>query len=160
MILGNVLHMIIVRKNWLAPLAVPISPPLFGKNKTARGLVVLPLLSGTIALINSIAFGPFIDNHFGDLFVGAGLGLVYLLSELPNSFIKRKLGIANGEQSANFRMVQIFFDKADSLIGILIFYYWVAPVQWPTVVALFFISFCIHLTISHLLVLLKVKQSL
>jgi len=160
MIIGNVLHMIIVRKNWLASLAIPISVPLFGKNKTLRGFVILPLLSGAIALINSVAFGPFTYTHMEDLLIGAGLGVVYLLSELPNSYTKRRLGIANGEQSANFRWIQVFFDKADSLTGILLFYYWVAPVRWSTIVALFFISFFIHLSISYLLVMLKVKQSL
>lgn len=160
MIIGNVLHMIIVRKNLLPGLAIPVSQTLFGKNKTLRGFCALPVLSGMLALLGSLAFGPLLQSHLEDLLVGTGMGVVYLLSELPNSYIKRKLGIANGEQSRRYRWVQIFFDKADSLIGILFFYWLVTPVSWTTIVALFFISFGIHLSISYLLVLLKIKQSL
>ncbi|MCB0653898.1 MAG: CDP-archaeol synthase [Saprospiraceae bacterium] len=160
MITGNVLHMIIVRKNLLPGLAIPVSQPLFGRNKTLRGFLVLPILSGVLALLSSLAFGPLLQSHLEDFLTGAGMGVVYLLSELPNSYIKRKLGIANGEHSQRYKLVQIFFDKADSLIGILLFYWLVTPVPWTTIFGLFFISFGIHLSISYLLVRLKIKQSL
>ena len=119
LILGNVLHMIIVNRNWFNGLAFPISKKLLGNSKTYRGIIVLPILTGLLALISSFWFGPFEMSLAYDAFVGFGLGLAYILAELPNSFVKRRLGLANGEQSKKYKYLQIFTDKSDSLIGVL-----------------------------------------
>jgi len=160
LILGNILHMIIVNRNWFNGLAFPISKQWFGNNKTYRGIIVLPILTGVVALINSFWLGPFEMSVPNDVFVGFGLGLAYILAELPNSFVKRRLGLANGEQSKKYKYLQIFTDKSDSLIGVLVFYFLATVVSIKTIVFLFCIGMILNLGISQLLVLIKIKKHL
>ena len=159
LLLGNVLNMILVKKNGASFLAIPLSIDLFGTNKTWRGFVFLPLVCAFIAFVNSCLLGCFTYSHAYDILVGAGLGLAYLISELPNSYVKRKLGIKQGELSAQYKYVQFFVDKADSIVGVLLFYYFATAIPFSDVFYLFFISLSIHIGVSLLLVRLKIKQS-
>ena len=158
LVLGNVLHMIIVKRNWFKSVAFPISRKIFGDTKTYRGVIVLPILTGLFALLSSYCFGPFETSVAYDAFVGFGLGLAYILAELPNSFIKRRLGIANGAQSKKYKYVQYFTDKADSLIGVLAFYFLATMISFETILVLFCIGLVIHVSISQLLVIIKIKK--
>jgi hypothetical protein len=93
-----------------------------------------------------------------DAFVGFGLGLAYILAELPNSYIKRRLGIANGAHSKKYKYLQYFTDKADSLIGVLVFYFLATTVSFETILVLFCIGIVLHISISQLLVYTKIKK--
>lgn len=158
LVLGNVLHMIVVKRNWCNKLAFPISKNLFGANKTYRGVIVLPILTGFFGLLSSFWFGPFTISVAYDAFVGFGLGLAYILAELPNSFIKRRLGIANGEHSKKYKYLQYVVDKADSLIGVLLFYFLATNISFESVLVLFCIGFIVHISISQLLVVINIKK--
>jgi CDP-diglyceride synthetase len=158
MILGNSLHMVVVKKKMFEWLAIPISVNLFGENKTLRGFVILPILAGLLALLGSNIWGPFIDTHINDLLIGIGLGGSFMLGELPNSFVKRSLGIKNGEYSEKFRTIQMFFDRADSLIGIFIFYYLVTDIRFIDVIILFSSAMILSFITSIVLVKLKIKK--
>jgi hypothetical protein len=158
LVIGNVLHMIVVKRNWFKGLAFPISKIRFGDNKTYRGIIVLPILTGLLALLSSFWVGPFKMSLAYDAFVGFGLGLAYILAELPNSYIKRKLGIANGAQSKKHKYLQYFTDKADSLIGVLVFYFLATNFSFYTILVLFCFGLVIHVGISQLLVVIKIKK--
>jgi len=158
LIIGNVLHMVIVKQNWFQELAFPISKNLFGHNKTYRGAIVLPIITGLMAVLSSLFFGPFELSIAYDTYVGFGLGLAYILAELPNSYIKRRLGIANGEQSKKYKYLQYFADKADSLIGVLVFYFLATDIAFKTIVLMFLLGIIVHVGISQLLVLIKIKR--
>ena len=158
LVLGNVLHMIVVKCNWFKSIAFPISRKMFGDTKTYRGVILLPVLTGLFALLRSYYFGPFEISIVYDAFVGFGLGLAYILAELPNSYIKRRLGIANGAQSKKYKYVQYFTDKADSLIGVLAFYFLATMISFETILVLFCIGLVIHVSISQLLVIIKIKK--
>jgi hypothetical protein len=158
LVLGNVLHMIVVKRNWFKSIAFPISRKMFGDTKTYRGVIVLPILTGLFALLSSYYFGSFEISIAYDAFVGFGLGLAYILAELPNSYIKRRLGIATGAQSKNYKYVQYFTDKADSLIGVLIFYFLATNFSFKTILVLFCVGLVIHVSISQLLVVIKIKK--
>jgi hypothetical protein len=103
----------------------PIAIDWFGANKKWRGLISLPLTT-----IISICFLKWICQTFfpeyfeGILFLkyncwelGLLVGLVFNLSELPNSFIKRRLNIPPGDESS---LLFFFIDHMDSTYGILI----------------------------------------
>ena len=158
LVLGNVLHMIVVKRNWFKGFAFPISKKMFGDNKTYRGIIVLPILTGLLALLSSFWFGPFETSTEYDAFVGFGLGFAYILAELPNSYIKRSLGIANGAQSKKYKYLQYFTDKADSLIGVLGFYFLATLVTFKTVIILFCIGIILHISMSQFLVFIKIKK--
>lgn len=152
--------MIVVKKNYLGFLKIPISTPLFGQNKTIRGFIILPVLCGLTAYLVSLFLGPLTSSMLRDISIGAGLGLIYMLSELPNSYVKRRLGIAQGQQSKRYRIVQLLADKMDSILGVLIFYYFMVPITWFSIAVIFLIALGLHLLLSYLLVLLKIKRSI
>tara|TARA_B110000908_G_C9997939_1_gene332808 strand:- start:45 stop:569 length:525 start_codon:yes stop_codon:yes gene_type:complete len=158
LVLGNVLHMIVVKRNWFKSIAFPISRKMFGDTKTYRGVIVLPILTGLFALLSSYYFGSFEISIAYDAFIGFGLGLAYILAELPNSYIKRRLGIATGAQSKKYKYVQYFTDKADSLIGVLTFYFLATNFSFKTILGLFCVGLVIHVSISQLLVVIKIKK--
>ncbi len=159
MFFANVMHMVIVKKNWFSPLAIPISVQHFGSSKTWRGFVVLGILSAIVSYFSNHYFGPFYFLDSQALWVGAGLGITYMCFELPNSFIKRRLGIKNGAQSMRFKYFQAFVDKSDSLIGILLYYKIVTQIPFSSVAILYLVSLSIHITVSYTLVMIKVKKS-
>ncbi len=159
-IIGNVAHMFVVKKDLLQFLAKPISVALFGKNKTFRGFVFLPLAIGAVCFLDSFLFGPFSKNYLSDFFIGAGLGLAYMLAELPNSYFKRRQGIAAGESAPNYKILQLVIDKADSLLGACIFYFFAMNTGFEVIALLFIISFLLHISISYLLVIINIKKSI
>jgi len=159
-IIGNVAHMVVVKKDLLSFLAKPVSPGLFGENKTFRGFVFLPIAIGLGCLLGSIFKGPFSTGYFSDFLIGVGLGLAYMLAELPNSFIKRRRGIAPGKSAHGFWVFQLIIDKADSLIGACIFFYFAMNTGLNQIVILFAVSFFLHISISYFLVVIKLKKSI
>lgn len=127
-VVGGVLHMLVVRRGWLAALAVPLDGGwrwrgrrLFGDHKTWRGLLVIP--AGTLAgaaLQRALQSAwPALAAHDWLHAVPAyELGLVwgfgYALAELPNSFLKRRFGIAPGAAAARAPWLWALLDQADS----------------------------------------------
>jgi CDP-archaeol synthase len=88
----------------LAPgLKRPISTRLFGENKTWRGALVMTtgtMLAG-MALARVSAYRRRLPEPIADtnpVVVGGLLGLASWVGELPNSFIKRRIGIPPGQQ--------------------------------------------------------------
>lgn len=159
-IIGNVAHMIVVKKNWLWFVAMPISSKLFGKNKTYRGLLFLPLAMGSVCAIESALLGPFTHDTLSDFLIGTGLGLTYMLAELPNSFLKRRRGISPGESSGDKKLLQLVIDKSDSLIGACVFYYFATAIEMNALLLLFAICFLLHISISYLLFIMNLKKSI
>jgi CDP-diacylglycerol--serine O-phosphatidyltransferase len=160
MILANSLHMVFVKNNYFEQLAIPISEKKLGKNKTIRGFVLLPILSGVLSLIGSFAAGPFHDLFITDFFIGFGMGIIYLLAELPNSYMKRKLGISNGEYSEKYKVLQIIIDRADSLIAIFIYYYFVTSTPLSDCVIMFVWAMVLSFITSFILYSFKIKRSI
>jgi CDP-2,3-bis-(O-geranylgeranyl)-sn-glycerol synthase len=99
---------------------------LFGDNKTVRGFVVmLPATGLTFFLLSRITAGavpglwPLTGLEYAGLGVLAGAG--FMTGELPNSFLKRRLGIAPGSPAAGPVTRPLFFlaDRLDSTAGVL-----------------------------------------
>jgi CDP-archaeol synthase len=118
-------HAPVLRWDLVPRLRRPISRRLFGENKTWRGALVMQ--SGTVAasllLSRSAEYRRRLPEAVSDAnpaVVGLLLGLACWVGELPNSFLKRRLGIAPGTQRHTPAGVLIsVFDQAD----------WV-PVAW------------------------------
>ena len=156
--IANVVHMLIVKTNALAIFARPLSTQLFGAGKTYRGFVVMPLICGlsSFLLRSAILHEP---DHYWSFCIGFILGIAYLVGELPNSFIKRRLGIPSGQQSPKYRLLQNIIDKSDSLLVACSVYFFISSISVQVTIALFAVSFFIHVFFSWLLVQLRVKKS-
>ncbi|MDF7759293.1 hypothetical protein PU683_07080 [Kosakonia cowanii] len=110
--IAGCVHMVVVTCNMLPWLAVPLNARLFGSNKTWRGGVVVPLIS---TLVAPLCLADEVDNPW---LLGAATGLGYMLGELPNSALKRGLGIAPGTLPVRRKGLFLFLDQADSGIGV------------------------------------------
>ena len=104
---------------------------LFGDNKTWKGLIgyiflniVMAVLVGAIYNLCSLNRFSFVyQNHANtplfNVWLGFLIGLAYALFELPNSFLKRRLGIKPGKSATGWKKVLFtILDQADSIFGI------------------------------------------
>ena len=97
--------------------------PLFGANKTWRGFAVA--VAGSVAAVAIERAIPFprwmcvVDyGSINPAAFGAALGLGAMLGELPNSFVKRQLGIAPGKTASGARRFAFYlWDQLDLLTG-------------------------------------------
>lgn len=83
------------------------------------------------------------------------VGLGYSLGELPNSFLKRQMGLAPGElPSSRFRVLHRVLDLSDGVLGSAGMYAWVLSVSWqvlwPAVVSGIFLHRLIELALGDL----------
>lgn len=156
LIVSNVLHMIVIKKDIFNVLTKPISSKLFGKNKTWRGFVFVPLVNGFVLYLLYILNEFQLQHPF---FIGCILGFAYMLFELPNSFLKRRLGIQAGEKAASKKVLFALIDKTDSAFGVSFVYFLMGNISFQFAVLLFFTSSATHIIISQTLVYLHLKKS-
>jgi len=100
---------------------------IFGDNKTYRGVAVVSLgtaigfglqslLLHRIASIRGIELFDY--AFFKSVAVGLAVGVAAMLSELPNSFIKRRFEIAPGTAAKGWkRLIFYVYDQIDFLLG-------------------------------------------
>lgn len=157
LILSNILHMVVVKGNIFPQLAVPLNTKWFGKNKTWRGFVVVPLLNALFmgALYFLIEDGKYIEG----LEAGFSFGLIYMVSELPNSYFKRRAGVPAGEMPDRFSLLFRLADKMDSSLGVTIFAAWLHELTGLQSIYLFVLSFTLHAGLSFLLFRMKIKKA-
>src|SRR5436309_2312088 len=94
-------HAPVLKADLLRALKRPIHARAFGANKTWRGAVVMGggTFLAALALDRVPAYRERLPPEVlaaGPARVGAILGLAVWLGELPNSFVKRRLGMAPG----------------------------------------------------------------
>jgi len=151
---GLIHHLVIIKYNLLPFLSKPIdcgkyfnSRPLFGKSKTWRGLLSVPILSGIGSLIISqIVIIPVTLPAF---LIGFLLGAGYAIAELPNSFIKRRFDIQAGEKARNrFRILFLVLDQIDSVIGSILMLLLIYPATFILCLYILIIGGLLHLSVD------------
>ena len=170
--LGLILHGFCIRFGWLARLAKPIDRGvvfrghrLFGPNKTYRGLAAVGVGSALGYTLQGLSpeLQPPGLRHFPLIHLslfGLALGTASMLSELPNSFLKRQLGIAAGAPGRGF-LAPLFYilDQVDLLVGAwLVAWPWVSP-TWTRVLASVLFVLVVHQALSALGALLGMRAS-
>ena len=149
-VVGGVLHMLVVTENWLPALTMPSHRNWFGANKTVRGFVMMPLLSAL--------GGACVSFNAEGLWLGALAGFAYVLAELPNSFLKRRLGVAPGQLPQHCRRLFLLLDQLDSAVGVALLY-WLLGYGWQ-VALLFLLSFPLTaLVVKQILFRLRLKKT-
>lgn len=168
-ILAGILNMAWVKTPWLRRLARPIDGGLtlpdgqrvFGDNKTWKGLlgmVVLGALAGlllgllergTAAEGLNLFYREHADTNAWSTLVGALLGLGYTLAELPNSFVKRRLGISPGRPPEGAAKVAfIIGDQADSVVGCALVLALVVGISVPLFLAIIVVGAVTHVVLN------------
>ena len=169
-VIGGVLHMLAVTRNWLPALRKPVCEKHFGANKTWRGFILMPLLTAfgalclwpvELGLDGAGVFGRTSTLPLMPTLILAGLiaGTGYTLAELPNSLIKRHLGIAPGETPARHRALFILTDQIDSGIGVALAYAVYPGISWAICLAYAVTFPATALLVKRLLFLCQLKKS-
>ena len=169
------LGQVLVLKIGLLPgLAVPLDrgvhwrgKALLGPQKTWRGVIVMTTLSALVATTQAgaasrsrrlRAFSPFDYDRINAGLLGVTLGLGYCLAELPNSFVKRRLGIDPAGRANRLAWLQYLVDQSDSVAGCLValrFFY--RPTRLETGTA-FATGLLLHVGVDQLMHTLGVKR--
>lgn len=174
--LTGILHMVVVKKDLFRALKVPIDggatlggERIFGDNKTWRGLVFMIAGSAALGALQGVLGGPWAERTgaapldfsaparagrdalglaAGYALVNAVLGLGYALGELPNSFVKRRIGIDPGKTSRGaLGGAFLVVDQADSVVAALGIAALAFSIAWQV-----FVAGVIALTLLHLVI--------
>jgi len=170
--IGLILHGFCLKYGWLRAVAVPIDRgallrgrPLFGANKTYRGLLAVALGAATGYVLQSAV--PELQPPAlrglptpGVALFGFALGGAAMLSELLNSLLKRQLGIAPGAPGRGFATAVFYLvDQVDFLLGAwLVAWPWVSPTLSRVLWSILFVV-VVHQSISSLGALLGMRAS-
>ncbi len=109
---------------------------LFGDNKTWRGVITAVLGSIFAVLVQKYVLGKYVLHlalidyaQANPLLLGLAIGCGNALGELPNSFVKRQIGIAPGATGRGFRrLVFYLWDQLDLLsITWPLLLFWIRP---------------------------------
>lgn len=169
---GLIFHGFCIKFGWLRPFAAPIDRGiairgrrLFGANKTFRGVLAVALgasagycLQGTVPALQPPAFRALPTLGLGLL--GFAMGVAAMLSELPNSFLKRQLDIAPGAPGGGAAAVLFYLlDQVDLLLGAwLVAWHWVPPTLSRVLWSVLFVV-VVHQIISMLGALLGMRAT-
>jgi CDP-archaeol synthase len=171
---GAAFHGLCMKYDLLKFLAYPVDRGktfrgklLFGPNKTIRGIVCVgvgtAILFGLQAdLLHSIPVCRSIElfdysNENGWL-LGFAIGTSAMLSELPNSFVKRQLNVVPGESARGPARTPFYlFDQLDLLLGVWIVLAFVLQVTIKRVALSIIIIFVMHQLVTQIGYVLGVR---
>ena len=163
-------HILVMRFDLLRGLKRPLDfgrcvggRRIFGDNKTWRGAVLMVAGSAAgMALQGALRVRPLELFDYGGVnawLCGAALGLGFVLAELPNSFLKRRCGVAPG-QKAPGRRAWFFtgLDQADSVLGCLlaVTLFWFP--SWQVVLAALVLCSAVHAAFNLALLWMGLKR--
>lgn len=179
-IMAGVLNMIFVKTKFCKRISFPIDGGnsftdgrrIFGDNKTWTGFFGMIFFGALSQIIWGAVCKSFPDsmNHFYDVHgntllfnaaSGAVWGFVYVLFELPNSFIKRRIDIPCGK-TVNGAKGKLFYiiDQIDSLIGVAIVFAVIFPMKLWEYFLYIFIGAFIHSAVNLILWKAKIRKNI
>jgi hypothetical protein len=142
---------------------------LFGDNKTWRGFVVMVPAVGMAFVLLGLLRKVFPDALMSGLWplsvpeyglLGCWTGLWFMLAELPNSFLKRQLGVQPGH-APDQRMAGVvcfILDQVDSVVGALLALSVFVPVPAMTWIVLLLSGGILHWLFNLILFLVGAKE--
>lgn len=146
---------------------------LFGENKTFIGFISMIVfvmlfqnLWGALCNITKIErlndwYLIYQNNITINTITGFIIGLVYMVSELPNSFIKRRISIPSGKTVNGFKgKIFLIIDQIDSLIGVFIVLKIVSGISVMKTLLYILIGGLTHIIINITLHKLKIRKNI
>lgn len=146
---------------------------LFGQNKTWKGFMGM-VLFGSLAQLFwglilkttpsleslNLFYKVFANSILNNLWIGFLLGLAYVVFELPNSFMKRRLEIKPGKTAVNhLKWFFIFIDQADSLLGCALVVAVLVPISWTQFFGFIILGAGTHVVVNLLLYCFKLRKN-
>ena len=173
--LAGILHSLWLHNRLSQVLAIPLDGgrmfrgrPILGENKTLRGFVMIPAAALAFAAVAAIISLPqgvppptlWQLTPAGYAALGTWAGFGFMAAELPNSFVKRQLGILPGQAPASrlTRAICFTIDHLDSIIGMLAAVTVAVHTPWMTWLWVLILGPSIHLLFSWWLFRLGVKR--
>ncbi len=146
---------------------------LFGQNKTWKGFIGMILFGGLFQVIWGLVlkmipsleslnlfYGVYVNSILNNLWIGLLLGLAYVLFELPNSFMKRRLEIKPGQTATNqWKWFFVFIDQADSLLGCALVVALLISISWNQFFGFILLGAVTHIVINQLLYYFKLRKN-
>lgn len=174
-ILGGLTHVVAIHLKVLPRLAaLPIDggrthhgKRIFGDNKTWRGVIVMTAACAAWGALQGIgaALGGWtlpallVESGLDAGLWGGLLGLGYIVGELPNSYLKRRHGIAPGAPATGPRRALFWLvDQVDSLFGVLACMCLAVVPSFSVVLVLLSITLILHPAVAALMVGLGLKD--
>jgi hypothetical protein len=142
---------------------------VFGDNKTWRGLVINVVFcvagSSFQALLEQNSAVPewlsLLDYRQNAPIVGLLLGLGMTVGELPNSFLKRQLGIPpGGKKPGPLGLLFFLFDQVDLAFGIWVFLYFLIRPSLTFFLWSLVVIVVLHAAVSSVGYLMKMRQTI
>lgn len=145
--------------------------PLFGANKTWKGFLGMIIFTsffqvfwlGLLSFSSSSGKLTFYEKDYSSLehaMIGALLGLIYVVCELPNSYLKRRLSIAPGKEAGNsWSWVFIWIDQIDSLLGCIALLALFTRMTLPLYFSYILLGGVTHLLINRGLYFFKLRKN-
>ena len=176
-ILAGILNMVFVKtpfyRKWKRPIdggrVFRDGKRIFGDNKTWIGFFSMIAISIIMAVLWGLLCEIFNISHMNELYrfyrnefwynasVGAYFGASYMLFELPNSFIKRRMDIAPGKTTSKIFLV---IDQIDSLFGVMLILFFTSSIPvWKYFFYIFLGGFT-HIAVNVVLYRLKIRKNL
>ena len=180
-ILAGVMNSVFCHTSLLKVLKIPMDGGkslgdgnrIFGDNKTWKGFIGYIVLNAVFALIAGYIFKLtgiesysffYVNNANTPLFnLGAGalVGFFYALFELPNSFLKRRLGIVPGKTLNGFKKwFFVFLDQADSIFGICLVIWFFYPLGIGLYLLYVLVGAGTHIILNMLLYFAGVRKNM
>ena len=146
---------------------------IFGDNKTWIGFISMVVFCIIFQVICGILCNTLNINSHNDLYsihnntlalnllFGFLIGFIYMLSELPNSFIKRRINIDAGKTDKGIKGIIFFIiDQIDSLLGVMLVLYLFSNITIGKYFLYVLIGACTHIGVNLILFLFKVRKNL
>jgi cell division protein FtsW (lipid II flippase) len=169
MSLAGIAHVLWLKSRWSKYFGQPLDGGLtlrgrriFGENKMLRGLMVMPFAAASTFFFLGGAreqFPSWLAAGTWDLtpseyaLLGLACGLAFMISELPNSFLKRQLDVPLGEAPRQIWLKPFCFvlDRCDSTFGVMLVMAIALPISGETWFWVFVLGPVSHAVFSALL---------
>ena len=182
-ILAGVFNMLLLKIPFLKSRCRPIDSGknwtdgkrIFGDSKSVLGFILMTVLAGILEVFWGFLLQGLGRNNWSLLYlyfentpafnflIGMLFGFLYMLFELPNSFIKRRLSVSAAEQGDRRIGLKLFFfilDQIDSMFGIMLCLGILAHLTPAQTVFAIFLGGLTHVFVNCLLILFRVRKYL
>lgn len=181
-ILAGISNMVVVKRNWFKKRAKPMDggkelkdgKRIFGNNKTWLGFLTMIGCSIVTHVVWGLICRLFTDMQnmnqlylcyentlLYNIIVGAIMGAAYMIFELPNSFIKRRLDIPDGKTERGLKGKMFFvIDQLDSMFGVILVLAVASKISLLQYINYVLLGGLTHICVNLILYKLRIRRNL